>query len=467
MKSLKGGKKAFLDFLFSPLLTLILIGGGSLYYLLVVVLTGQETLTLTAEIAIWESRGGDIPGLVYQSPWVKLFFLLLFLNLLGRAVRTYQKNEAKAGEKEFLPGESIISHPNHQVFSFKDELSETGKQINRLLKRLGYQVFIKEEGKKWQARAVKNRAQIKLVFLIKLSLLLIFASIIFSFAFRQGGQLFLGEGQAFSGRNASLQWSNYTWTSVEDKGSLYFPFDYLGVIRIDPALKESLTPQESKLIFKQLVKAEVEAGLENQPHQFTLSFYPPTYFKGYFLSLSRFGFGPLISVRNEKGEEVYRRYHKTNIYPPGSEDVLSLPLFEERILLSLEKPDERMGFLSFPRQHIYRLKIIKGKKVLVNQVLYPGEFVSFKGYFISIPETLFWVGIVILKDWGLLLFFLSLLLFLISTTALLVFKLFFPYHEVYVSIEDFRGHNYVFALVKPSFLQRLGRKIFREVGKLV
>ncbi len=458
--------KKFLDFLFSPLLTLILIGGGAVYYLLMIVLTGRETATITMEIALWQGSGGDIPTLVYESFWFKLFFLLLFLNLLGRAVRTYQKKEKKVRKKEFLSAENIISFPNHQVFSFKSKPSELGKKISRLLKKSGYRVFLKEEDN-WQAKAVKNTFQIKLGLLLKISLLLLLTSLIFSFAFREGGQLFLGEGEALYGRRASLQWSNYTWTPVREKGNLYFPFDYLGVIRIDPALKEDYRPKESWLVFKYPVKAEVEAGLDNQPYRLTLSLYPPTFFKGYFLFLSRFGYGPLILVRNKEGKEVYRRYHKAEIFPLGSEDVLSLPLFEERLALSLERPEKSKGVLLSPRRPVYRLKIIKGRKLILNRVLYPGELVSFKGYYLSIPETLFWVGIVILKDWGFYLFFLSLFLFLVSALGSLVVRFFFPYHEVYVCLEKLRGQDYLFVQVKPSFLHRLGRKIFQEIAKLV
>jgi hypothetical protein len=62
---------------------------------------------------------------------------------------------------------------------------------------------------------------------------------------------------------------------------------------------------------------------------------------------------------------------------------------------------------------------------------------------------------------------LSLFLFLVSALGSLVVRFFFPYHEVYVSLEKLRGQDYLFVQVKPSFLHRLGRKIFQEIAKLV
>lgn len=467
MRNFKKKIKIFLDFIFSPILTLILVGGGSLYYLLIVVLTGRETLTLTAEIAIWESSGGDIPGLVYQSLMAKLFFLLLIVNFLGRAIRTYLINQKKAEKKEFLTGENILSHPNHEVFSYQGQPVELAKKITFFLKKMGYKVFQEEKDEGWRAKAVKNQLQIKLVFFVKLSLILLLAGIVLSFAFRRGGRVFLGEGEVIFGRKASLEWSNYTWTPPREKGNLYFPFDYLGVISVDPALQANYQPQKEWLVFKHLVKAQIEAGLGNQSNQLTLSFYPPVYFNGYFLFLSDFGFGPLISVRNREGRELYRRYQKVKIFPPGSEDMVQVPFFEEKIFLSLTGPGKEKKYTPQPRQPIYLLKMVKGKKVLLERRVYPGDFVEYKSYSISIPETLFWVGVVILEDQGVYCSFLGCVIFLVSVVALLIVRLFFPFHQIYVSLEKFRGHSYLFILINPSSLHRLGRKVFKQVGKLV
>lgn len=467
MKSLKNKPKAFIDFLFSPVFTLVLIGGGSLYYLLVVVLTGRETLTLTAEIALWESSGGDIPGLVYQSWPAKLFFLLLIVNFLGRAIRTLFRDQEKTREKEFLSGENILSYANHQVFSFERKPDELAEKIISLLKKLGYQVFWERKNSAWRAKAVKNQFQVKLVFLIKFSLILIFAGLIFSFAFRRGGQIFLGEGEALYGRQASLEWSNYTWAPPKEKGNLYFPFDYLGVISIDPALKPGYQPQKSWLIFKHPFRAQVEVGLENQAHQLSLSVYPPAYFKGYFLFLSRLGFGPLISIRDSEGKELYHRYHKVNIFPSGAEDMIETPLFEEKIFLSLALPKKGEKYVPSARQPVYLLKIVKGGKIVLERLLYPGDFVEYQGYYLSIPETLFWVGIVILQDWGIYLSLFGGILFLISAVSLAFTRFFFPYHQVYISLEKFRSHNYLFAHVSPASFHRIGRRVFKQLSKLV
>ncbi len=467
MMELKEKIKIFLDFFFSPVLTLILIGGGALYYLLVVVLTGRETLTVTAEIAIWESSGGDIPGLVYQSLIAKLFFLLLITNFIGRSIKTYLASQRRVEEKEFMTGENILSYPNHQVYSCESKPSELAKKITFLLKELGYQVFQEKKDNFWHGKAVKNQLQLKLVFIFKLSLIFIFTGVLLSFAFRRGGQIFLGEGEAVFGRKSSLEWSNYTWAPMRDKGNLYFPFDYLGVISVDPALQAGYLPQKGWLIFKHLVRAQIEVGLENQARQLFLSFYPPTHFKGYFLFLSRFGYGPLISVRNQEGKELYHRYQKVYIFPPGSEDIIQIPFLEEKILLSLANPEKGKKYLPQPRQPVYLLKIVKEKKVLLERLVYPGDFVEYKGHFISIPETLFWVGVVILKDWGLYLSFFGLILSLASVIALIIVRLFFPFHQVYISLENFRGHCYLFMHVKPTSLHRLGRRIFKQLSKLV
>lgn len=109
------------------------------------------------------------------------------------------------------------------------------------------------------------------------------------------------------------------------------------------------------------------------------------------LTISGFGYAPLVVLQDRSGREVTRARVRLNIFPPGSEDYFSLPGYPHKVFVSFfpdyANVNGRIVNRSMdPLNPAYFLRILRGRLIVYSGVVRPGEWAEYDGLRISFPS---------------------------------------------------------------------------------
>lgn len=311
------------DFLSSRDLTILLFGLGGLYYLALLIALGAEAVTLTRGITLWGGEKIDISQLVAATLYGKLFFALLILNLAARLAKSFLAERDKFSP-EFAKGvdkDFITNLDDHQVISFtpiKTDVS-LGQKIFTLVRSQGYHLTSSQDEQGWKLYAAKGNHLFWSKLLLKAGLLIFLTGSILSMSTRTVSEVYLGEGQTINLRSPVLSPSRYSWipSRAGEISSGQLPWTYLQAERVDPGLTKNFQPKSKSLVFSHQIKTLISFSPNLKR---TISIHPPRYINGYYLFLTRFGFGPGIWIMDNRGRDIYMGFQVLEIFPPGAED---------------------------------------------------------------------------------------------------------------------------------------------------
>lgn len=109
------------------------------------------------------------------------------------------------------------------------------------------------------------------------------------------------------------------------------------------------------------------------------------------ITISGFGYVPLVVLKDRTGEIVTRAYVKLNIFPPGSEDYFRVPEYPHKIFVSFypdhaEVDGKIVNKSMNPVNPVYFLRILRGRLPVFTGAVKPGAWADFDGMSISFPS---------------------------------------------------------------------------------
>lgn len=475
----------------SRALTLYLLGLFGFYYLLVVVLTGREVATVTLGIDLWVGRGGDVPELLAKTAYAKLFVFALIFNFAARLFRKIGERTAKLDQRftASITLDMIFRQPIHTVMNFSPKRTRTTKtkSVNQLLSSRGYKISSIEGEKTWCLHGSRGQFSFWSNFLFKLGLLFILAGLIVSMMSRVAGSAVIGEGQVIDARQVDPEPLRYSWLITEEqrKGASLSHFPWLGLKAnyVEPALNSDFLPESKSWFFAHdftaefiLFAAEDPAAQDVREISVQVGIYPPSYLSGYYLFLYMFGIGPEIIVQDLSGRNIYQSSLFLDIYPIGQEDFFEIPELPYDFSLKIVKGPVSVNGKKLVSRDVYKptyyLKIFEGKKKVFEQLVETGGSTSFKDFSIIIPKTGFWVGLGIVRDWGLPLAIFGCYLSLLGFLLWFFFKLFVVREELFFVLEREGKYNRLYLGLKTEWSKRWWRRrkfqqLTRELDELL
>lgn len=136
---------------------------------------------------------------------------------------------------------------------------------------------------------------------------------------------------------------------------------------------------------------------------------------GTFLRLSGFGYAPRYEVADGQGTVVESLFVKMNVFPPGQRDSFFLQRFPHRVYLEvIPDPAEQDGELlsaSLNLRHpACRVRVLRGHLEVASGLLREGESMDVEGLRLRFPEIAYWGEFSLVRDAGLPVLFLGMLL---------------------------------------------------------
>lgn len=474
------------QFCSSKALTLYLLGLLGAYYLTVIILTGRDVATLTRGIDIWVSQGGDLPLLLATNMWAKLFACLLILNLGARIARSLRQKDFRLAPAfaQGIDQNTIFQQPFHTVMNFQLKKTSQSKSdaVIRVLKSHGFLSNSASKGKSWRIYAIRGQVRFWPLFIMKIGLLLCLSGLVLSMMTRTGGSTTIGEGQVIGADQVKPQTVRYSWrlSSEVAKGASLssLPWTYMKIESIDPGLNKDFSPKKNSWIFAHQVIADLVIATKSfKETSAKVRIYSPSYLSGYYLLLYRFGIGPEIRVQDATGQDIYRSSLFMNLLPVGRQDFFEVPglpyTFSLEILKGPVKLKREMITSKDVHHPIYLLRIFRDKKEVFEQVVKPDGIVKYQDFVITIPRTRFWVGVGIIKDWGVPVVALGLTVSLIGLFFWLVLKVIINREELFFVLEPEGKYNRLYLGMKSERVKswwsagrfyRLAREIDEVLG---
>jgi hypothetical protein len=124
-----------------------------------------------------------------------------------------------------------------------------------------------------------------------------------------------------------------------------------------------------------------------------------------FLRLSGFGYAPRYELADRTGSVIESSFVKMSVFPPGQRDFFSPEGFPHRIEVAVlpdavEEGGELVNRSFSLNSPAVRVLLSRGKLVIGEAVLRPGESMEFEGLRLSFPEIRYWGEFAIVRDPG-------------------------------------------------------------------
>lgn len=243
----------------------------------------------------------------------------------------------------------------------------------------------------------KGKIQFALWVVMPLGALLFFTGFSLSLYFRESGQRIIGEGDIIK-----PPWVSETYH----------------VAGIEPGLRDSMLDIEAN---KGIFLHEPEMTLVDRYSNFhKVGAFPPTKIDDTYYHILNFGIAPGIKLYKD-GSLKYEGYMPLKVLMPGSSDFFEIGPYPYRflVLIQPENVSLRGSALRYDlKAPVYNVQVFKGEKVIAEGS--SGQGVLFDGYTLYFTDHTYWVMLEAVKDPGMPVLILGILLIVIGLPASLV-----------------------------------------------
>ncbi len=254
--------------------------------------------------------------------------------------------------------------------------------------------------------------------LFYLSIIVLVAGLWTSIYTRFEGNAIRAEGQTFDSISA-----NYIRQSLHVPKHVRAPNFSMTITKLRP--EPSPDMKKIKKVTADLIYAgKTLSGKTLKPQ---LSSSVPFISDWMFIRITDFGYAPkyVLYDTNESPLESHYVYYK--LFPPGAEDhfetmFLGYLFYVQCYPDYIEKDGKPWTLSADLNNPVFNLRIVRNKDIVYNGLLKPSEKVRFDNVIIGIPEVRMWVEISIVRDPGIFVAGLGLLLLIAGTGILMVRK---------------------------------------------
>ncbi len=411
--------KRITDVLSSSKLTGITMLFGICYFFAGLILSGKGSSTVVSQISLWEGgRSADVLYILSATAAGKVFIFILTLNLGLRTVMSIIRTSS--GKKNYFKElsvsetiEFIKSLPRWDTVELKADPVKTGfthlnskcdsyYKSNNLSRSLGGSIM-------------------------KASLFLLLFAFMVSLYTRVSTMIFIGEGQSMilsSGERSPYSY-NYENMKIDEA---------LPVVTLDEV--KVLHRRDMSSFHRKILQQSVSAELTplNNPSlsEINVGSWPPRLFDGNFLQIIYFGLAPRISLVDKSGSRILDGFKILRILSEGGEDGFDIEGTPYRIDLMWYPEDGVDAEYIDLRNPVYSVKVRKQGVVIFDDKLEQHKKVNFENLEMLIPETRFWIGLGVMKDYGMYIFAIAFVLLPAGAVLAFVSWIFVRRFEVFV-----------------------------------
>lgn len=430
--------RKWLDGFASPIVTVALVAPGAVLYVLYMVLTGGRVVTLSSGFDVM-SGGTDIALLAATSPIMMGYFVVLAAHLLARCAIAVRKARMLP-DAETVDSEEILadSHAYSVIVAEPDWADVVDCELT------GMSATFSDDGRRAlfqsSAHPVARNAW-------KFAVWLLFLSMLVSWTFREATYIRLGDGQLIEAPIVGDVF-RYDWRYTAEEASISVPVAAMGIVQggVTAGYDESGTPIPTRLLSKP-VTAQVVLG-DASARAYPVTMWPPTVIGATFVSIVEFGPAPHLVV-TVAGQPVTDRYASVFLAPTGRPQSAQIDLAEVGAMLRLTtRPGQPVPYGTYDAELVG-----PDRSVIASGLVGAGASIEASGVVIAIPDTQWWVGLSIVRDPGLWLGLLSVVLIFV-TLAVRVWVAFAGTERYSFALADTEHGERLYAGVVASALVR-------------
>jgi len=144
-----------------------------------------------------------------------------------------------------------------------------------------------------------------------------------------------------------------------------------------------------------------------------------------FVTMSDFGYAPMIVLSAPDGEVMESKFVPLRLFPPGTEDAYE-PLFLGYVFYLRFYPNYEDDHknppsgTAEPENPVYRLRIVRNKDIVFNDILKPSEKLRFDNTVVSFPDVRPWIELSYVRDPGLFLALFGTAVLIISVVVMVI-----------------------------------------------